>query len=56
MLKLTSGVVLSLGDGRSTVGFEVTDFGDRSTERLAVCREEVESAPDLATPLLGLLT
>lgn len=51
-----SGVVLSLEDGRSKVGFGVTDFGDRSTEKPAICEEEVESAPDLDTPLLDLLT
>jgi len=39
------------------VGLEVTDRGDRSTERREFCKGEGESDSDLATPLLvGLLT
>lgn len=42
---------------RSTVGFEVTVLGDLSTERrVEFCRGEAESASDLVTPLLNLLT
>lgn len=59
LLKLTSGVdrvVLRLGDRRSSTGFGVTSFGDRSTETLEFCRGEAESASDFATPLPDLLT
>jgi hypothetical protein len=54
---LTSGGVATFGDLRSMVGSEVTDRGDRSTERREFCKGEGESDSDLATPLLvGLLT
>lgn len=56
---LTSGGVASFGDLRSMAGLEVTDRGDRSTERREFCKGEGEgeSDSDLATPLLlGLLT
>ncbi len=54
---LTSGGVATFGDLRSMVGLDVTDRGDRSTERREFCKGEGESDSDLATPLLvGLLT
>lgn len=45
-----------LGDFRSTVGFEFTDRGDRSTEGREFCRGDGESDCDLDTTFLTLLT
>lgn len=56
MLRLTSGGVPSLGERRSIVGFDGTDLGDRSIERREFCSGEGESASDLVTPLVDLLT
>lgn len=55
-MKLTSGGVVSLGDRRSTAGFNGRDLGDRSTESRELCRGVAESTSDLAAPLLDLLT
>lgn len=54
---LTSGVVvlLILGERRSTLGFDSTDFGDRPNERREFCKGECESGSDLEDDLLPLL-
>lgn len=45
----------SLGDFRSTVGFEFTDRGDRSTESREFCKSDGNSDSGLDTTLLPLL-
>lgn len=52
---LTSGVVLSLIDLRSTTGFEITEPGERSTETRELCRGEGDPLSDFTTPLLILV-
>lgn len=48
--------MLSLGDFRSTAGFEFTDRGDRSTAGREFCKGDGESGSAFDTPLLSLLT
>ena len=59
-VKLTSGGVevgvVILGDRRSKAGLDLTERGERSTERREFCEGEGESDSDLATPRLSLLT
>lgn len=45
-----------LGDRRSTTGLDLTESGERSTERREFCKGEGKSDSDLATPRLSLLT
>lgn len=49
-------MVLIFGDRRSTAGFEVTDLGERSTDKREACRGEGESVSDLVPPRISLLT
>lgn len=48
--------VVSLGDGLSTLGLDVTDPGDRSSEKRPFGREETESALSLGPLGTALLT
>lgn len=51
------GFELTVARGASVVGFELTAArGDRSIESRGLCTGEGESASDLVTPLLNLLT
>lgn len=47
---------MTFGDRRSMAGFEITDRGERSTERRVLGGGAGESCSDLVTPLLTLLT